>query len=780
MLASTVLLALLPLLPVFGARAALPPAVGGVVLGSGLALLAARRRWPAMVTSAAAVVLYLVAGAALAAPTTALAGVVPTPTSLALLLTGAVTVWKQVLTLDPALGGSGNLLVAPYLLAYAGTVIAVTVARRAEPRRAGAWAALAPVVVLGVSVLLGTKESVQPVIAGILVVAALLVWVAWRRGTLAPRRLVSLLVMGAVVAVSGALVGPLAAEQRPRYVLRDELVPPFDPRDHASPLSSFRKFVKDWKDTDLLTVRGLPEGGTVRLATMDAFDGVVWNVAGAESAEGSGQFRRVGETITTSVRGDRTEVGFEVHHLPMVWLPTVGYAERFDFEGGDALELSGDLRYNDATGTAVLADGVPDGTSWTVDVVVPQEHDVETIGAASAGPVRLPEPAGVPEAVPLFAGELAGTATSPVLIAQTLEAGLTERGWFSHGLTESGDYPSLSGHGADRITVLLTGDLMVGDGEQYASAMALMAREMGLPARVVLGFVPDEEQAGAEEITITGDDVQAWVEINFTGYGWVAFHPTPDETKTPREDTPQEQSEPQPQVRQPPPPPEDPVQAPEDDTEQPRTEDPPPQEQPDPTLRALLTVAATVGIPFLVLMTPFVLIAAAKTRRRKRRRTAGRPVERVVGGWEELLDQARDLRRPAPPKATRRETAVHLAGAFAQTNPRRPAAAPDDAATRRAAVVGGPVAGLAAGADAIVFGPGEPTPEQAEAYWAQVELAVEAMRTAVPARQWWRSRWSLASLRARRVARRSTRRARRADRAGRAGRNAESAAREDA
>ena len=42
--------------------------------------------------------------------------------------------------------------------------------------------------------------------------------------------------------------------------------------------------------------------------------------------------------------------------------------------------------------------------------------------------------------------------------------------------------------------------------------------------------------------------------IAFTGYGWVAFHPTPPETRTPEQDTPEEQSDPQPQVVQPPPP----------------------------------------------------------------------------------------------------------------------------------------------------------------------------------------------------------------------------------
>ena len=757
-------LALLPLLPVYGIRPVLLPVVGGLVLGAAVAVAAARRGWGGLVTTALAVVTYLVAGAVLAVPTTAVLGVVPTPRSITLLLTGAVTVWKQVLTLDPALGGSGNLLVAPYLLALAGAALSLSIALRAAPRVDGAWAALIAPLVLGLSVLLGTKESVQPIAAGVLLALLLGTWVAWRRGSLAPRRVVSLLVMGSVVAASGALAGPVLAQDRPRFVLRDELVPPFDPRDQASPLSSFRKFIKEWKDTDLLTVRGLPDGAAVRLATMDAFDGVVWNVAGAEAAEGSGRFRRVGDAIDTSVRGQQATVELEIHELPFVWLPTVGYAERIEFEGPDALDLAGELRYNDATGTAVLTGGVPSGTRWTADVVLPALPTDEQIGASAAGSVRLPEPQGVPDAVPMFAGEIAGTASSPVLIARSLESGLAERGWFSHGLVESGDYPSLSGHGADRLTTLLTGDLMVGDGEQYASAMALLAREMGLPARVVLGFVPSEEQQGADAVTLRGQDITAWVEISFAGTGWVPFYPTPDETKTPREDTPEEQSEPQPQVMQQPPPPQEPVPAPDDDTEQPRTEDQPEPDPADDSLRQILLVTAAVGVPLVAVLSPLLLIAAAKRRRRRRRRTTGDGVTRVVGGWDEVVDHARDLRQAAPACATRREIAVGLTTAFAHAASHRDA----QDARRRAATVGGPMAGLAAGADAIVFGQGHPTTQEVEAYWAQVDSTVAAMRSVMPRRHRWRARWTTVSLRARGKSGAAAR-ARRSRRSGRPG-----------
>ncbi|ACU39591.1 transglutaminaseTgpA domain-containing protein [Actinosynnema mirum] len=61
--------------------------------------------------------------------------------------------------------------------------------------------------------------------------------------------------------------------------------------------------------------------------------------------------------------------------------------------------------------------------------------------------------------------------------------------------------------------------------EQYATAMAIMARTLGLPSRVAVGFTAGFPSA--EYQTITTDDAHAWVEIYFDGYGWMTFDPTP-------------------------------------------------------------------------------------------------------------------------------------------------------------------------------------------------------------------------------------------------------------
>ena len=441
------------------------------------------------------------------------------------------------------------------------------------------------------------------------------------------------------------LGAPLVAGGTERLVVRDELVPPFDPRDYPSPLSAFREFVKEDADAVLFTVTGLPESARVRLATMDRYDGVVWNVAGDGSAQASGEFRRVGAEIETNVRGDRAHVDIAIGALGGVWLPTVGQATSIDLADPDD---AGALRYNDATGAAVLTGGLREGLEYGVDVVVPREPDDTEVGSAPESDVAQPPLAGVPDIAAVTAADVARDAGNPVQISSALATWLSEQGFFSHGMDVSGT-ESLSGHGADRITTLLGGDLMVGDGEQYAAAMALMAREMGLPARVVLGFIP-EDGASEGPVEVTGDDVQAWVEVAFQGYGWVAFDPTPPPEQTPQEEDQEKPSEPNPQVVQPPPPPPAAVTPPDEDTEQPQTDDPDAEDDGNALLWRIARVAGIVGGP-----AAGAGHAAAGHRRAQGPATASASTQRGPGGpgRRRLGRGAGHGPRPAPARRLR-------------------------------------------------------------------------------------------------------------------------------
>ena len=61
----------------------------------------------------------------------------------------------------------------------------------------------------------------------------------------------------------------------------------------------------------------------------------------------------------------------------------------------------------------------------------------------------------------------------------------------------------------------------------FATAMAVMARHVGLPARVAAGYLPGVIDTMSGAHTVRAGDAHAWVEIHFQRHGWVAFDPTP-------------------------------------------------------------------------------------------------------------------------------------------------------------------------------------------------------------------------------------------------------------
>ena len=62
---------------------------------------------------------------------------------------------------------------------------------------------------------------------------------------------------------------------------------------------------------------------------------------------------------------------------------------------------------------------------------------------------------------------------------------------------------------------------------QFATAMAVMARSVGLPARVVTGYLPGQYNSLTGVHTVRLSDAHAWVEIKFRRLGWAPFDPTP-------------------------------------------------------------------------------------------------------------------------------------------------------------------------------------------------------------------------------------------------------------
>lgn len=712
---------------------------GGLAAGLALAYAGARWRWGILSLTGATVGAYFVLGGPLALPQTTLFGVVPTLDTLRQLAVGTVTSWKQLLTTVPPVAASDGHLVVPFILTLVGAVLTGSLAMRL---RRPAWALLPALAVLVASILLGVAQPAAPLVEGVAFAAVAVVWLslrhAWDGDRAAVRvesagssdapsvrssRMRRLVAAGAVLAVAagaGVATAAFATPPVPRYILRDFVIPPFDITQYPSPLQSFRGYVRDDADKTLFTATGLPDDARVRLATMDAYNGIVYNVAD-DGAGSSSAFTPIRSNMSPDAVGTPATVTFDIRDLTGVWLPDVGAPRDFAFEGSRAAELARSAHFNDATGTAVVPVGLASGDAYVLDTVIPTVPSDAALADVPFAALKVPKQTGIPEKIADLASQATADAETPIARARALESWLHTDGFFSHGLAD--DVLSLSGHGTSRITSLFASDQMIGDDEQYAVAMALMATQLGMPARVVMGWHPGEDDADAASFTATGDNLHAWVEIAFQGHGWIPFDPTPDEDNQPNDQTTKPRANPKPQVLQPPPPAQEPADLPPAIAED-REQDDEQEAGIDWLGPVLLWGGISLGV-IALLLAPFIVMGVIKGTRRARRRGAARTADRISGGWDELVDSAVDLRAPVVVGATRAESAAVVGERFAE--PR--------------------VTALATRADLDVYGPDDPAPEDVEAFWREVDDIVGGMRGSTTLWQRLRARLSLRSLR---------------------------------
>ena len=93
-------------------------------------------------------------------------------------------------------------------------------------------------------------------------------------------------------------------------------------------------------------------------------------------------------------------------------------------------------------------------------------------------------------------------------------------------------FPPPHPEGTDAVDTFLFRD-QEGICEQYVSALVVMARSLGIPARLVTGYGSGDYNALTGYYEVRASDAHSWAEVYFAGYGWVPFDPTPGWTPQP-------------------------------------------------------------------------------------------------------------------------------------------------------------------------------------------------------------------------------------------------------
>ncbi|HEY2427325.1 MAG TPA: transglutaminase domain-containing protein, partial [Acidimicrobiales bacterium] len=207
---------------------------------------------------------------------------------------------------------------------------------------------------------------------------------------------------------------------------------------------------------------------------------------------------------------------FAVSALDSLWLPAAYRPVRITGVHG--------VRYSAAAGSLIGTKATSDGLTYTVESDVPAAGRAQLEGAAYLSPTApalqkyLELPTSVPTTVRQIATAVTSGARSPY------EAALALQNWLRGPLFRySLDVPADDGQNA--LVDFLT-RTRAGFCQQFAASFAVLAREVGLPSRVAVGFTPGTlESDGLYHVR--DDDAHAWPEVYFAGIGWIAFEPTP-------------------------------------------------------------------------------------------------------------------------------------------------------------------------------------------------------------------------------------------------------------
>lgn len=182
---------------------------------------------------------------------------------------------------------------------------------------------------------------------------------------------------------------------------------------------------------------------------------------------------------------------------------------------------SGELRWDADLATAGIPGGIPDGYEYSVTsrVVAPTPEQLDAVPrpARTDFPRFTSVPGDVSPEVARLAEQWTANASTPYQQVMALQQHFTG-GSFQYSLDVE---PTAD---ADELLRFLT-QTRKGFCQQFATAMAIMVRELGLPARVVVGF--RQGTPNGTTYTVTSHDAHSWVEVLFPGYGWLPFEPTP-------------------------------------------------------------------------------------------------------------------------------------------------------------------------------------------------------------------------------------------------------------
>lgn len=264
------------------------------------------------------------------------------------------------------------------------------------------------------------------------------------------------------------------------------------------------------------------DGEYLRLTTLDNFEGKQWEPA-TPKLKAANSVKDIGAApgLSTAVKVSNVSTSVQVDNATGSWLP-------IPYPSVSVTGLTGKWSWEDGTLSVRSAATSMAGQSYSVDSldVQPTLQQMEDAGSSSGNPLAK-VPAGLDPIVAATARKVVGNAKTDFDKAVALQS------WFRDGtFTYSTKAPAAAGYDGSGLNVIVP-FLKAKSGYcvHFATTMAVMARTLGIPSRIAVGFLPGTAtHAGTSKTTVykvTSSNLHAWPELYFKGVGWVRFEPTP-------------------------------------------------------------------------------------------------------------------------------------------------------------------------------------------------------------------------------------------------------------
>lgn len=281
------------------------------------------------------------------------------------------------------------------------------------------------------------------------------------------------------------------------------------------PFTALRGMLNQGANVELFRVRGLDtEGRYLRALTLPHYDATGgWKPAEALPDDVPAHVDLLPRGPGDDGGGIITRIEIEPVNSEDLWLPVYGIPRRLrEIPQGLYYDRSGGMVYS--RNSRKLPRYVEEA-----DMAVPLAEDLRAAGEdyGEIDPVYLVN-TGIDPQVQALAEQLTRGQATALDKAVALQRHFDPANGFEYR-TETGASTDLNA-----LKDFLFG-AKIGYCEQYASAMAVLARAAGLPSRVAIGYTAGFEAGGYRSITT--QDAHAWVEIFFPGEGWITFDPTP-------------------------------------------------------------------------------------------------------------------------------------------------------------------------------------------------------------------------------------------------------------